>query len=1442
MNLGTLCSSAIALAAGVAPLAFPATLATYNGNGGNTNWSNALNWTPPTVPLNGGVFDYDVVIPAGKSVVLDAAMPVLTFIDTLALDSTATLTINAQRSLQVTGAAQIGGLVNVSGVGSGLSASNPSGMLTGTQPRLLVSAGGTATAAGTSYTNTALFSAELLTASGAGSALSLPGVLSMTLRVLSGFGNEVNTIRADGGGSLDLGDVQAIILQGSNGSDRADFIVDSAGVLDLSSLAGATSLELGDVIRFDVRASNALSLPGLGSASGVEFLVAAGAAIQAPVLGLLDKSFVRLDGVGASFVTGGVPNIPDARFGAFNGAVLGAGVITATSWSATSYFNTELAHAAGGGSLIDLSTVASATFLVNSGFGAEVNTLIAETGGMIDLSGLQTVSLQPSNGADRLDFIAQTGGTFDLGALATITSTGGDDVVRLDARSGGNALSLPALTSATGVELFVGSGSSIATPVLGTFNHSFVRLDGAGASWLTGGVPNIPDARFGAFNGAALGSGMITATNWNATAYFNTELAHAAGAGSLLDLSTISSATFLVNSGFGTEVNSLIAETSGAVDLSGLQTITLQPSNGPDRVDVIAQTGGAFDLGSLATITSTGGDDYLRLDMRSGGIFLALPALTSATGAELFVGAGSSIIAPALGTLNHSFVRLDGLGASLLTGGVPNIPDARFGAFNGAALGSGAITATSWSATGYFNTELAHAAGAGSIIDLSTILSATFLVNSGFGTDVNSLIAENGGVVNLAGLQTITLQPSNGPDRVDFIAQAGGAFNLGSLKTISSPGGDDFVRFDIRNGSALSLPMLTNATGSQMVGSGTGSITAPLLNSYTHGLVQLTGPGASFVRGATLTSIDDALFYLFAGATLAPSTVSATSWTCNDFFGIELLRSSGAGSMLALPSLETVTIGNPSGFGTDVNTIRADAGGAIDLSGVETITLESTNGPDRLDVVIEGGGMIDLSALEAVTSLGADDAVRFDVRATGNALSLPSLAATDGVQFFVGSGSFVIAPALETLKRSFIRVDGLGATFDTSGIDTITDSIFGAFNGATLEGDVVSASTWSNTFFFNTELARASGSGSFLLLPSVVDAIFAVNSGFGAEVDSLRADLGGTIEMGGLETIVVNSTGGLDRVDVIAESGGVGGFGALRSVAVAGDETMRFVAQGTSSLLEIGPLRAIAGHVDLVAATGGMVTAGGFGGSATSTISVTGAGSTLDVACPFILGGGAGGNVFGAGNVITVRGSMSHTLVNETLLQASTAVFIFDGGGNATQWQRMEVAGVDSGPVNPRNNGNFGLGQLVVGDEMPTLLQLTDLVDNGNGDVEALYLFGVASSPVGSNNGLVLGSGSTLVIDQIPVYAFNGGAWVALQALFGPGQTCVPFGGGIVCRTLPGIDIYDLNGDGVVNGADLGLLLASWGDNSGGLCVRADIDINGVVDGADLGLLLANWG
>ncbi len=55
--------------------------------------------------------------------------------------------------------------------------------------------------------------------------------------------------------------------------------------------------------------------------------------------------------------------------------------------------------------------------------------------------------------------------------------------------------------------------------------------------------------------------------------------------------------------------------------------------------------------------------------------------------------------------------------------------------------------------------------------------------------------------------------------------------------------------------------------------------------------------------------------------------------------------------------------------------------------------------------------------------------------------------------------------------------------------------------------------------------------------------------------------------------------------------------------------------------------------------------------------------------------------------------------------------------------------------------------------------------------------------------------------------------------------------------SVPGACPADLSGDGIVDGADLGRLLAAWG-----LPGASDLSGDGITDGADLGIMLAAWG
>ena len=70
------------------------------------------------------------------------------------------------------------------------------------------------------------------------------------------------------------------------------------------------------------------------------------------------------------------------------------------------------------------------------------------------------------------------------------------------------------------------------------------------------------------------------------------------------------------------------------------------------------------------------------------------------------------------------------------------------------------------------------------------------------------------------------------------------------------------------------------------------------------------------------------------------------------------------------------------------------------------------------------------------------------------------------------------------------------------------------------------------------------------------------------------------------------------------------------------------------------------------------------------------------------------------------------------------------------------------------------------------------------------------------------------------------------------------FTGGVVdgFGTLLGLGkarpcLGDINGDGQVNAADLGLLISGWGGPG-----SSDLNLDGSTDAADLGLLISAWG
>ena len=79
-------------------------------------------------------------------------------------------------------------------------------------------------------------------------------------------------------------------------------------------------------------------------------------------------------------------------------------------------------------------------------------------------------------------------------------------------------------------------------------------------------------------------------------------------------------------------------------------------------------------------------------------------------------------------------------------------------------------------------------------------------------------------------------------------------------------------------------------------------------------------------------------------------------------------------------------------------------------------------------------------------------------------------------------------------------------------------------------------------------------------------------------------------------------------------------------------------------------------------------------------------------------------------------------------------------------------------------------------------------------------------------------------------------ARLLISGTFADGSSTTVGSSSLVMNGVPVPIIGDINGDGVVNGFDLGLLLSGWGQPG-----PTDLNNDGITNGFDLGVLLTNW-
>ena len=715
--------------------------------------------------------------------------------------------------------------------------------------------------------------------------------------------------------------------------------------------------------------------------------------------------------------------------------------------------------------------------------------------------------------------------------------------------------------------------------------------------------------------------------------------------------------------------------------------------------------------------------------------------------------------------------------------------------------------------------NILSAEGAGSLLDLSQLDSISVPISVSY-TYVYSIAGTNEGIVDFSGVTSLTgantssdewlqiLIASGGDIRFPSLAQVDGRtwfnidvpeYTLPALEamtathmdttdavTVNLPtlGTFDSGTLTVPNGGTVNADQMVNFTSSTMAINDGGTVNAPVLTNVSSSAISLN-PSRT-LNAPAFTNIENARLAVDGGAVLTVADdhyyLNLGDWREH----LTILSANGAGSLLDLTSIGSISVPISVSY-TYVYSIAATDHGVIDASNATTITganmnsnewlkfLIGTDSELRLDSVAQVDGRtwfdIDVPAYEFPELTETNGTISFDL-AAGTSLQLPQLQRTVGSanELIIPVFAVFEAPVLTEIDKATIELE-VGGTLDAPNLTTFTNSTFlisqvsqgSPFlnvpeftnidhsrlfvdGGATFRVAAPSYTFNWGDYRDHLTLLSADGTDSLLDMSSVTSFSVPISVSY-AYTYSVTSTNNGVIDLSNVASITGANPNSNEWVRFSTDSGGRILFG---DVLVSGGRTY-FEIDGTNSGLEF---------------------AGG-----------------LHMETPSMLYATTAANVQIAGDF-----SFNHT--NEADFATGAGTLHMNGAGS----QLLEVGGEDIGVPEGAVSGNFEFGQLIVGQsDQTTIVKLVDQLDNGNrGDagVEALYLQGFA----GSENGLRILGGSTLVIENIQVYAQESDEWVEINSLFPAGVNQIPYDDGFIALSIV---VNDCNGNGIDDHVDI---------------------------------------
>ena len=684
--------------------------------------------------------------------------------------------------------------------------------------------------------------------------------------------------------------------------------------------------------------------------------------------------------------------------------------------------NATLISAMGGGSVVDLRSLSSMSLSYGDG-GAWTYGITAKTNGLIDLSALANLTGPGSD--DVLEVNADTGGQVKLGSVRQVGSNVRfnlgvpifdlPEVTTISSATfnlkTGMVMNLPKLTALTGSTIDVdsnstinanlatsissssislGTGTRFQAPQLTTMDGVPLTLNGNAAfvapnltSYRNSSIPVNParDLEVGIltniYGSAITVSGgstfTIGALDYAMPAFGNytyppKPMLSATGAGSFLNAGSLKSIQMAgANYVWDPDINNwrydftflVAADSQGTIDLSGTEDVyggDLSNYGGDDWLTFRILNGGNILLPNLKRALRHTSFDVrvpqyqlpsLETNENSGftladGVKLDVPSLTRFDNSYITFGFNSTFNAPKLRTYLNSDLNL-APGKIFLAPAFTNFNATRVSVTSGSTLGVAAETYETppdwrWSPT------LFSADGSGSRLNFASIKSLRVYGGDGGGWTY-SVNANNNGVVDLSGLQTVT-GPDFGSygndDWLSFTAQNGGKILLDSLREING-----HTRITLGDGQRQDLPSLTRLANGVVFNLGAGSVlAAPQLSEVVN--TSLTLGGAGDLQVGTLTNVYSSQLAATGGRTLRVTAEAyETPATGNYSYPPRVLFSAdGSGSVLDAAAMRSIQVyGASYSWDPMINNWRYDFtysvfaknGGLVDFSGLSNV-------------------------------------------------------------------------------------------------------------------------------------------------------------------------------------------------------------------------------------------------------------------------------------------------------------------------------------------------------------------------------------------------------------------------------------------------------------------------------------------------------------------------